>query len=292
MGSNLPVVRIGDRDLDVVQMLSSKVGHVSEMMPEASGMTGAQLCRIAHMEVIRNPDLAKCNPLTIMNSVYDSARLGLLIGREAHLVPFKERCQMIPDFRGYLKLVYGSGLVTMIDAKIVFPEDDFMVREGTEMLIRHVPDYDIDREQGEKLLYVYAVAWLAGSPNPVFHVMNKAAVDKLRASSAMKNGDPWKKWYDRMALKSVLKYLCDKRLPATKVRGLPDLLELDNRAEVGKITSATSWEDKDDVEAQIDQRTAESTEDLRAALEDAQAKRDEGDEQPPMREPGDESENE
>jgi len=286
--SNLPVVRVGDRDLNVAQMLSAKIDHVNTIMPEASGMTGEQLCRIAHMEVLRKPDLAKCNPLTIMNSVYDAARLGLLIGREAHLVPFREKCQMIPDYRGYLKLVYGSGLVSMIDAKIVFPEDDFTVREGTEMFIRHVPDYDIDREQGEKLLYVYACAWLHGSSQPVFHVMNKTAVDKIRASSAMKNGVPWKKWYDRQALKSVMKYLCDKRLPATRVRGLPDLLELDTRAEIGKATSATSWEDRDDVEKQIDEQTQQSQEDLRAALEDAKSKRDEGDEESRMREPGEE----
>lgn len=292
--SNLPTVQVGDRELNVAQMLTAKVGHVNTIMPEASGMTGEQLCRIAHMEVIRNPDLAACNPLTIMNSVYDAARLGLLIGYEAHLVPFGKRgssvknCQMIPDYRGYLKLGYGSGLVSTIDAKTVFPEDVFEVYEGTRMEIDHRADYDINRELGENIKYVYAVAHLHGSPKPVFHVMNRAAVDKIRASSALKDGVPWKKWYDRQALKSVLKYLCDKRLPATKIRGMTDLIQLDTRAEIGKATSATSWEDKDDVEAQISSQTEANAEDLRVALEDAKAKRDEAGEEAPLREPGEE----
>lgn len=278
--SNLPTVRVGDRELNVTQMLTARAGQVDQIMPEASGMTGEQLCRIAHMEVIRNEDLAACNPVTILNSVYDAARLGLLIGREAHLVPFKKRCQMIPDYRGYVKLVYGSGLVSMIDAKPVFEADEFQVVEGTAMRIHHVPDYTINRELSEDILFVYAVAWLHGANMPVFHVMNRDAVDKIRDASAMSGGIPWKKWYDRMALKSVMKYLCDKRLPATRVRGLPDLIELDNRAEIGKATSATSWEDKGDVEAQISEETEIRKEDLKQALRDAKERQE--------REPGEE----
>jgi recombination protein RecT len=279
--SNLPTVRVGDRELTVTQMLTARAGQVDKIMPEASGMTGEQLCRIAHMEVIRNEDLAKCNPLTIMNAVYDAARLGLLIGHEAHLVPFKKRCTMVPDYRGYLKLAYNSGIVSLIDAKAVFPEDHFVVTEGTQMRINHQPDYDINRELGDNIKYVYAIAHIHGSPHPVFHVMNRAAVDKIRDASAMSNGIPWQKWYDRQALKSVIKYLCDKRLPATRIHGLRDLIELDNRAEVGRATSPTSWEDKEDVERQIQEETEVRSEDLRMALNEAQQR---------QREPGDESE--
>ena len=85
----------------------------------------------------------------------------------------------------------------------------------------------------------------------------------------MKNAEPWAKWYDRMAQKTALKYLSDKRLPATQIRGLSDLIEIDNRAEVGKMTRPTSWEDKEDVEKQIDQETKARQEDLKMALEDA-----------------------
>ncbi len=269
MGKDLPTIRVGDEDLTVTQMLAKRVTAIDKVLPEASGMTGEQLARIAQMEVLKNPDLAECSPGSIMNSVYEAARLGLLIGREAHLVPYKRICKMIPDYRGYLTLDYRSGLVSLIDAKAVFAEDEFVVNEGTEMGIIHRPDYSIDRELGENLLYVYAVAWLHGAPKPVFHVMNRPAIDKVRDSSAMKDGIPWRLWYDRMALKTVIKYLSDKRLPATQIRGLADLIELDNRAEAGKLTRPTSWEDKADVEEKIDEETKARSEDLKMALEEA-----------------------
>lgn len=278
--SNLPTIRMGDKDVTITQMLASRVTAIDEVLPEASGMTGEQLSRIAQNEVFKNPDLAECNPMTIMNSVYDAARLGLMIGREAHLVPYRKVCKMIPDYRGFLTLVYRSGLVSIIDAKIVFPEDEFEVREGTDMSIHHIPDYTIDREQGENLLYVYAVAELHGSRKPIFHVMNKAAIDKIRDSSAMKNGIPWSKWYDRMALKSGIKYLSDKRLPATKIRGLADLIELDNRAETGSVRGTVSWEDDAAVRASLSANTKEKQDALKARLAENGEK-----EEPPLEEP-------
>lgn len=269
---NLPTVRVGDEELTVTQMLAKRATQIDDVLPEASGMTGEQLARIAQMEVLKNADLAECSPHSILNSVYDAARLGLLVGREAHLVPYRRICKMIPDFRGYITLGYRSGLVSLIDAKVVFPEDHFEVLEGTEMQIIHKPDYSIDREQVDNLLYVYAQAWLHGAPHPIFHVMNRMAIDKVRESSAMKNAEPWTKWYDRMAQKTALKYLSDKRLPATQIRGMSDLIELDTRAEIGKMTRPTSWEDKEDVEKQIDDETKARQEDLKMALEDARQK--------------------
>jgi len=264
--SNLPTVRVGDKEVTVNQMLSSRITQINAVLPEASGMTGEQLARIAQMEVIRNSDLAACNPTTIMNSVYDAARLGLLIGREAHLVPYAKQCKMIPDFRGFITLVYRSGLVSWIDAKNVFPEDEFTVQEGTEMAIHHIPDYSIDREIGENILFSYAVATIIGAPYPIFHVMNRAAIDKIRESSAMKNAEPWSKWYDRMSVKSALKYLCDKRLPATKIRGLTELIALDNMAETGEARGAMVWDSDEDARATLASNTANRQEELKQRL--------------------------
>lgn len=87
----LPTVKVGDKDLTVTQMLAHRKNRLNEMLPEGCGITGDQLFRIAQMEIMRNPDLAQCDPNSVMNAIYDSARLGLLIGREAHLVPFAKK---------------------------------------------------------------------------------------------------------------------------------------------------------------------------------------------------------
>ena len=184
-------------------------------------------------------------------------------------MPFKKTCSMIPDYRGYITLSYRSGIVQSLDAKLVFPQDYFEVEEGSVMRISHRPDYASNRSDPNAILYVYAIAWIEGSPKPIFHVMNRPEIERIRESSAMKDGIPWTKWADRMWLKTAIKQLCDKRLPTTRVLGLSDLIELDNRSETGKMGKPVSWEDAKDVEQHIDEETRIRQEDLRLALQEA-----------------------
>lgn len=268
--SNLPTVNIDGTEYNAVQMLRMRGERMDEIIPGTAGVTGKQLCRIAQFEVQRNDALAECNPNSIINAVYDAARLGLMLGREAHLVPYKRNCQMIPDYRGFITLGYRSRLVRVLDAKAVFAADDFDVEEGSTMAIHHKPDYSIDRSNPEEILYFYAVAWLRDSPVPIFHVMNRMEVDRIRASSAMKNGVPWTQWYDRMGLKSAIKYLSDKRLPVTEIPGLADLVEIDNRAEAGKVTRPLEGESDEALGEKIDEETKNRAEELKMKLREAE----------------------
>ena len=193
-----------------------------------------------------------------------------MLGREAHLVPYKRNCQMIPDYRGFITLGYRSRLVRVLDAKAVFAADQFDVEEGSTMAIHHKPDYSIDRSNPEEILYFYAVAWLRDSPVPIFHVMNRMEVDRIRASSAMKNGVPWTQWYDRMGLKSAIKYLSDKRLPVTEIPGMADLVEIDNRAEAGKVTRPLEGESDEALGEKIDEETKSRAEELKMKLREAE----------------------
>jgi recombination protein RecT len=268
--SNLPTVNIDGTDYNAIQMLRARGERMDEIIPGTAGVTGKQLCRIAQFEVQRNSDLQQCNPHSIINAVYDAARLGLMLGREAHLVPYKRNCQMIPDYRGFITLGYRSRLVRVLDAKAVFAADQFDVEEGSTMAIHHKPDYSVDRSNPEEILYFYAVAWLRDSPVPIFHVMNRMEVDRIRDSSAMKTGIPWTKWYDRMGLKSAIKYLSDKRLPVTEIPGMADLVEIDNRVEAGKVTRPLEGESDEQLSEKIDEETRTRAEDLKMKLREAE----------------------
>lgn len=152
MGTKMATVHVSGEEYTAVQLLNKRAERLDEILPGTAGITGAQLVRIAQFELQRNTDLAMCDPLSVLNAVYDAARLGLMLGREAHLVPYREKCQMIPDYRGFVTLAYRSKLVTRIDAKLVFPADQFDVYEGSTMSIDHVPDYSIDRSDPEEIL--------------------------------------------------------------------------------------------------------------------------------------------
>lgn len=267
MGKSLATVSIEGQEYSAPQMLAKRATRLDEIIPGTAGITGAQLVRIAQFELNRNEDLAECNPHSVLNAVYDAARLGLLLGHEAHLVPYKRHCQMIPDYRGYIALVYRSGLVTRIDADVVFPQDKFTVSRGTKPQIIHEPDLDIDRGDGKEMLYAYAVAELRGTSNPIFHVMNRTEMDRIRESSAMKDGIPWRMWPDRMWIKSAIKYLGDKRLPVTRIPGMADLVEMDNRVEAGRITRPLESETEEDVNRGVREKTEQQLEALRERME-------------------------
>jgi phage RecT family recombinase len=274
MGKSLQTTRVGDRELNAIQMLEARETKLTDIIPQASGLNAAQLIQIARFEILRNDSLAECSPASIMQAVYDSARLGLLLGREAHLVPFKRTCQLIVDYRGYITATYRSGLVQSIDADVVYLQDRFEVKRGTEAAIVHVPDYGIDRGNTAEILYVYAVAWLHDAPRPLFHVMNRLEIERIRAVSKMKDHLPWREWWDRQAMKTCIKFLVDKRLPLTKVRELNDIVELDNRVEAGKVSRPLTQETDDELEQAVSEETTVRKEDLKLKLQEAREKTD------------------
>jgi recombination protein RecT len=266
--TQLVTTRVGDRELNAIQMLQARSSRIDEILPQTAGLTGAQLIRIAQFELMRNSDLAECNPHTVMQAVYDSARLGLLLGREAHLVPFKRHCQLIVDNRGYITLTMRSGAVTMVDADVVYPSDKFSVKKGTAMELVHEPDYEIDRGNTEEITHAYAVAWMHDAPRPLFHVMNRMEIERIRAVSKMKDQAPWRQWWDRMAMKTCIRFLVDKRLPLTKIREINDVIELDRRIDTGKVTQPLSHETDEELGQVIDQETEVRKDELKLALEE------------------------
>ena len=269
--TELQKIRHAGKDYTAIDMLELRSERLNEILPQASGLTAGQLIQIAQFECQRNTKLAECEPNSIVSAVYDAARLGLLLGREAHLVPFNRKCTMVPDYRGYVAAAMRSGAVSMIDADVVFKEDQFEVAKGSDPKLVHVPDYGIDRGNTEEILFVYAVAWLSAAPRPLFHVMNRMEVERIRKSSRMSDGIPWTQWWDRQAMKTVTKFLIDKRLPLTKVREITDMLEVDTRVDTGQVTRPLRDETEGELATAITEETQARQEELKMALDDKKA---------------------
>nr|CAI59393.2 RecT protein [Sodalis glossinidius] len=170
-------------------------------------------------------------------------------GREAALVirqtknsstgQYEDRVVYMPMVDGVLKRARQSGQVANIVSKAVYTADqfDYWVDERDEHL-KHRPAFE---DRGE-LRLVYAFAKLT-SGELVVEVMGRAEVDKVRATvtSAGKSGSPWAKWYDRMALKTVLHRLA-RRLPcASEMYALFDAehVPAEGRTETGAENRTT-----------------------------------------------------
>lgn len=188
---------------------------IEALLPK--GVTFDMFARAAATAMAQNHELAGAEPKSVIQSLIRCATHGLVPdNREAALVTFKEKsgaikAQYIPMVDGVLKRARQSGQIAVIAAKAVFTGDTF--------------DYWMD-EQGEHINYrptftgrgdfllAFAFAKLH-SGELIVEVMAKEEIDRVRAASKTGNSEygPWAKWYDRMAVKSVLHRLA-RRLPS------------------------------------------------------------------------------
>lgn len=157
--------------------------------------------------LIKVPKLADCTIPSLSKCLLDCASLGLYPdGRLAHLIPYKDQCTLILDYKGIVELVMRSGEVKNIHADVVCEHDEFEFNLGE--VTKHVINFR--KPRGE----VYAVYCSATKSDNTkqFQVMTKEEVEKVRQSSRGKNSSPWSMHWNEMAKKTVFRRL-SKWLP-------------------------------------------------------------------------------
>lgn len=206
----------------------------------AKGTDPAQMIRLARTMLNTNPDLLECTPISILGGVIQAAQLGLELDGftgAAYLVPFnntelgQKEAQFMPGYRGLMRLARRSGEVTNIVARVVRLNDVFEIELGTHDAIKHVPsDEPFDDNPEKSLKAVYAYGLIKDAPVPQFDYMFKWQVDRVRAGAPGKNSPAWKKHYEAMAMKTVVRRLC-KFLPISVEA--QKAVTLDEMAEAG-----------------------------------------------------------
>jgi recombination protein RecT len=199
-------------------------------------MDTEHLSRTALTEIRKNPELGKCDAISLFGAIIQCAQLGLEPGSvlgHAYLLPFRNTkenrtdVQFIVGYRGMIDLARRSGQIVSLQAHSVYEGDKFDFAYGLDEKLEHVPTSDIDN-RGE-MIAVYAVAKLQGGGYQI-EVMWKKEVDLIRAQSKAGNFGPWKTHYEEMAKKTVIRRLF-KYLPVSVE--VQTAATLDERAESG-----------------------------------------------------------
>ncbi|HGJ5881282.1 MAG TPA: recombinase RecT, partial [Arsenophonus nasoniae] len=182
---------------------------IAAMLP--AQVTPEQFTRTAATALIENAELQKADKQSLVLALTRCAKDGLMPdGREATLIVRKQKAVYMPMVDGVIKRARQSGQVANIIAKVVYAQDEFeyVIDENGEHLT-HRPAF-VD---GDEVVKVYAFAKL-NSGELVVEVMSRADVEKIRntVKSAKDLSSPWVKWFDRMALKTVIHRLA-RRLP-------------------------------------------------------------------------------
>lgn len=190
----------------------------------ADGFDTRRMIAHARAELGRSAGLRECSKATILQALADAARAGLTLrGGEAYILPYRRRykddrgnwasrmeAQLIPGWRGLLRIAYDAGALVVGDTGIVREGDEWSLVVGDDgATFRHVPQPWGDPNR--KILGAYAYARLT-TGGTLVEAMSFAEIEAVRARSKASDNGPWVTDWPEMARKTPLRRLL-KRVP-------------------------------------------------------------------------------
>lgn len=190
--------------------INAMSGEIAKALPQV--ITPERFTRIALSAVSNTPKLGSCTPQSFLGAMMNAAQLGLEPNTplgQAYLIPFENRkkgiteCQFQIGYKGLIDLAYRSGEVKMIDAQVVYENDEFEYELGMDPVLKHKPA----RTNRGNPIYFYATFKLTNGGQG-FQVMSIEDVhDHAKKYSKTYNNGPWQTNFEEMAKKTVLKKL-------------------------------------------------------------------------------------
>lgn len=164
-------VGIAKRPITVLDKLEAMKPQIALALPRH--LNPDRMIRIALTCLRTNPNLAECDPQSLLASVMLASQLGLEPGvlGQCFLIPYKKTCTLVPGWLGILDLVNRAGKATAWTGA-VYANDEFEWALGDSPYVRHRPSGD-----ESTLTHCYAIARVKGSEYPVIEVW---PVDKIK----------------------------------------------------------------------------------------------------------------
>jgi recombination protein RecT len=223
------------------------------------------------LSVKNTPTLLDCDPASLMKSLFTAASMGLepdpYFG-QVYLLPYGKNVQVIPGYKGLLRLVHNSGEITSISAQAVYENDEFDYDLASGERPKHRPSLKDGR--GQAIAYYCLANFRDGGFH--FELMTKEEIEGIRLrSAAVKSGrsTPWKTDYDEMAKKTVIRRAV-KRLPISLSRETRNALIAEDAYHAGKAF-------------ELDQETGEAIDIWAEAVEETPNPKEETQGQAPSR---------
>lgn len=228
--------------------------RLAEVAPKH--VTPDRLMRVALLTISKTPDLARCTPMSLLNSFMTASQLGLEIGGtlgEAYLVPYKNEATFIVGYRGLINLARRSGHVQSVEAQVVRAGDAFEYEYGINPIFRHKPG----STSGGRITHAWALARFKDGGFQI-DVMTLDEVEAIRNRSRAKSG-PWQTDFAEMAKKTVVRRLC-KYLPLSPE--MADAIDASDRGEFGDFVDGQVVEQAEKQQEQKRQKKVDRLADM------------------------------
>ena len=196
----------------IFSMIDSRKDKIGNILP--STYNSSAFINQAILAISTNPKLMQCKPESILKALMECASYGLEPNgslSEAALVPYGDKVEFLIEYRGLMKLVWNSNLVKSIHFDKICSKDEYVYKIGKDIEFSHTPSL-LDR--GEPIAY-YSTAQLVNG-GFVIHIMTIKEIinhGSKYSKSYKHKTSPWQTDFDAMAYKTVIRQLCDKKLP-------------------------------------------------------------------------------
>jgi recombination protein RecT len=183
----------------IVNYLQSEAGLKRFIPSLPTNLPAEKFTRALVNSINKNPKVAECTLESILECADACASAGIIPdGRLAHLIPYKTKCTLIIDYKGYVVMARRSGEIATIHAEVVCDNDEFNHSKNT---VSHAIDWKSER--GAVYAVFVEVTFKDGSTQ--VDVMSKAEVEAIRKRSRSGTNGPWVTDWNEMAKKTVFK---------------------------------------------------------------------------------------
>lgn len=188
------------------QYIKTMEGEIAKALPAV--ITPERFTRMVLSAISVNPKLAECTPKSFLGAMMTAAQLGVepntALG-QAYLIPFRNHgvmeCQFQLGYKGLIDLAYRSGDVSIIQAHVVYENDEFTYELGLDPTLKHIP---ATSNRGNAIAYYAMFKTKDGGYGFEVMSIDDVRTHAQRYSKSFNNG-PWQANFDEMAKKTVLK---------------------------------------------------------------------------------------
>lgn len=194
----------------VTEMIKQLVPDIRDLLPK--DIEYDQFRAALWLELTGNKQLKDCTVDSLRAGAIKCATYGLLPGKFAHLLPFRNKGRLeatfVPNYFGVLLTLERSGKVAKAFAHPVYEGDEFVMDYFADEY-KHVPYMVRGAEPGKILFYYGAVILKDGTKH--VEPLSLAQIDAVRRRSPAHDAGPWVSDHIAMsrktALKAVAKYV-------------------------------------------------------------------------------------
>lgn len=159
-----------------------------------------------------NLNLAKCDPQTVINAAMKAAALKLPIEPSlgfAYIIPYKNQAQFQIGYKGFIQLAQRSGQLKKINVIQIYKGQLLSADE-----LKEVFELDYSISGGPVVGYLGYMELINGFSKTVYWDTEKMKTHGLKYSQSFKKKfGLWVDEFDKMATKTMIKYLLSKYAP-------------------------------------------------------------------------------